>query len=322
MSRYLARRGLTSLAILVGVSVLVFAAMRLVPGDPITIMLGTAELADPKFVEEFRRSYGLDQPIPVQYWAWLSHLLTGDFGRSVVSRELVGDLLLRRLSATLVLGSTAAVLAIVVGILWGVAAAYLRGLFGGMLRSAPLFLMALPSFSIGIALGFIFAVWLRLLPSSGMQSPVDGGSVMDILRHTVLPAVTLAVYPSAFTARLTHASIDELQREDFVRTAQASGIPPGRITLLHVLPNALLPVITNGGVMVGYMLTAAVFVEAVFAWPGVGTMMVAGVLNRDYPVVQAGALLVATTFVMLSWLIDALYGLVDPRINVRGRPAR
>jgi peptide/nickel transport system permease protein len=296
--------------------------MRLVPGDPITIMLGTAELADPKFVDEFRRSYGLDQPIPVQYWAWLSHLLTGDFGRSVVSRELVGDLLLRRLSATLVLGSTAAVLALVVGILWGVAAAYVRGLFGGVLRSAPLFLMALPSFSIGIALGFIFAVWLRLLPSSGMQSPVDGGSVMDILRHTVLPAVTLAVYPSAFTARLTQASIDELQREDFVRTAQASGIPPGRITLLHVLPNALLPVMTNGGVMVGYMLTAAVFVEAVFAWPGVGTMMVAAVLNRDYPVVQAGALLVATTFVMLSWIIDVLYGLVDPRINVRGRPAQ
>ncbi|HEV8470463.1 MAG TPA: ABC transporter permease [Candidatus Limnocylindria bacterium] len=322
MSRYLARRGLASLAILVGVSVLVFAAMRLVPGDPITIMLGTAELADPKFVDEFRRSYGLDQPIPVQYWAWLSHLLTGDFGRSVVSRELVGDLLLRRLSATLVLGSTAAVLALVVGILWGVAAAYVRGLFGGVLRSAPLFLMALPSFSIGIALGFIFAVWLRLLPSSGMQSPVDGGSVMDILRHTVLPAVTLAVYPSAFTARLTQASIDELQREDFVRTAQASGIPPGRITLLHVLPNALLPVMTNGGVMVGYMLTAAVFVEAVFAWPGVGTMMVAAVLNRDYPVVQAGALLVATTFVMLSWIIDVLYGLVDPRINVRGRPAQ
>ncbi|MGH2472482.1 MAG: ABC transporter permease [Candidatus Limnocylindria bacterium] len=320
MSNYFVHRSLVSLGILFGVSVLVFGAMRLVPGDPITIMLGTAEIADPKIVEEFRRSYGLDEPIPVQYWAWLSHLLTGDFGRSVVSRELVGDLLWRRLSATFVLGSTAAVLALSVGVLWGVASAYVRGVVGWALRSAPLFFMALPSFSIGIALAFVFAVWLRLLPSSGMQSPVDGGSPIDILRHTLLPAVTLAVYPSAFTARITQATIDELQREDFVRTAHASGIPPGRIALFHVLPNALLPVVTNGGVMVGYMLTAAVFVEAVFAWPGVGAMMVGSVLNRDYPVVQAGALLVAATFVLLSWIIDALYGLVDPRINMGGKP--
>lgn len=320
MSSYFIRRSLASLGILFGVSVLVFTTMRLVPGDPITIMLGTAEIADPKLVEEFRRSYGLDQPIPVQYWAWLSHLLAGDFGRSLVSRELVGDVLVRRLGATLILGGTAAVLALAVGLLWGVAAAYVRGVFGGILRSAPLFFMALPSFSIGIALGFIFAVWLRLLPSSGMQSPVDGGSAIDVLRHTLLPAITLAVYPSAFTARITQASIDELQNEDFVRTARASGIPPGRITFLHVLPNALLPVMTNGGVMVGYMLTAAVFVETVFAWPGIGTMMVTAVLNRDYPLVQAGAFVVATTFVLLSWIIDSLYGLVDPRINVRGRP--
>jgi len=307
---------------MLGVSILVFVAIRLVPGDPITVMLGAADIHDAKLVEQFRHDYGLDQPLPAQYWAWSSHILGGDFGRSISTRELVGDVVGRRLSATLFLGGAASLIALTVGILWGVIAAYMRGFGGAALRSAPLVLMALPSFSIGIALAFVFAVWLRLLPSSGMESPIDGGTLPDLLRHLVLPAVTLAVYPAAFTARITNASIDELRGEDFVRTAYAAGIPERRVMLRHVLPNALLPVVTNGGVMVGYMLTAAVFVEAVFAWPGIGTMMVSSVLARDYPVVQAGAFVVSGTFVGLSWLIDTLYVFIDPRISMRGRAAQ
>ena len=318
MAAQILRRALASVGIMIGVSILVFVAIRLVPGDPITVMLGAADIHDADLVERFRSEYGLDQPLPAQYWAWASHILGGDFGRSVSTRELVGEVVGRRLSATLVLGGAASVLALTVGIVWGVVAAYLRGMAGAALRSAPLVLMALPSFSIGIALAFVFAVWLRLLPSSGMESPVDGGTLPDLLRHTILPAVTLAVYPAAFTARITHASIDELRGEDFVRTAYAAGIPDRRVMLRHVLPNALLPVVTNGGVMIGYMLTAAVFVETVFAWPGVGTMMVESVLARDYPLVQAGAFVVAGTFVGLSWLIDTLYVFIDPRIDSRG----
>lgn len=318
----LLRRALASIGILIGVSILVFVAIRLVPGDPITVMLGAADIHDATLVERFKAEYGLDQPLPTQYWSWASHILSGDFGRSISTRELVGDVVGRRLSATLVLGGVASIIALTVGVLWGVLAAYLRGAGGAALRSAPLVLMALPSFSIGIALAFVFAVWLRLLPSSGMESPVEPGQFVDQLKHTILPAVTLAVYPAAFTARITHASIDELRGEDFVRTAYAAGIPDGRVMLRHVLPNALLPVVTNGGVMVGYMLTAAVFVETVFAWPGIGTMMVTSVLARDYPVVQAGAFVVAGTFVTLSWLIDTLYVFIDPRINMRGRAAQ
>lgn len=322
MAPHLMRRALASAGILFGVSILVFVAIRLVPGDPVTVMLGAGDIGNPELVAEFRRDYGLDEPLPVQYWAWASHILSGDLGRSVATHEQVGNIISRRLSATLFLGSIAAVIALVVGILWGVTGAYARGLLGLGLRSAPLFCMALPSFSIGIALGFLFAVWLRLLPASGMQSPVDGGDPLDLLLHVILPAVTLAFYPAAMTARITQATIDELKSEDFVRTAYAAGIPERRVMLRHILPNALLPVITNGGVMVGNILTSAVFVEAVFAWPGVGSMMVNGVLSRDYPVVQAGAFLVAATFVGLSWLIDALYVLVDPRINMRAQTAR
>jgi peptide/nickel transport system permease protein len=316
---HLLRRALASVGIMLGVSILVFVAIRLVPGDPITVMLGAADIHDASLVERFRAEYGLDDPLPVQYWAWASHILGGDFGRSISTRELVGDVVGRRLSATLVLGGAASVIALTLGIAWGVLASYLRGVGGASLRSAPLVLMALPSFSIGIALAFIFAVWLRLLPSSGMESPIDPGQLPDQLKHTILPAVTLAVYPAAFTARITHAAIDELRGEDFVRTAYAAGIPDRRVMLRHVLPNALLPVVTNGGVMVGYMLTAAVFVETVFAWPGIGTMMVASVLARDYPVVEAGAFVVAGTFVGLSWLIDTLYVFIDPRIDLRAR---
>lgn len=280
-----------------------------------SLWLGKADQANAALVAEFRKSYGLDEPLPVQYIAWLSHTLGGDFGRSLDTNEPVGDIIGRRISATLVLASLAAVLALSVGVPWGVAAAYLGGILGRLLRSAPLVLLSIPSFAFGIALAFVFAVWLRLLPSSGMVSPVDGGGTLDVLRHAILPAVTLAILPASLTARITAGTLDELRHEDFVRTALAAGIPTRRIALRHVLPNALLPVITNSGVLVGYMFTSAVFVEAVFGWPGIGTMMVSAVQGRDYPTLQAGAFVVASVFVLISWIVDVAYSLVDPRIK-------
>ena len=314
-SGYLLRRTAASIGILFGVSIMVFVAIRLVPGDPVSLMLGKADQANPQLVADFRRSYGLDDPLPIQYFQWVTHALSGDFGRSLDTRERVGDLLQRRLEATLVLASLAAVIALSVGLLWGVVAAYARGAIGTTLRSAPLVLMSVPPFAYGIALGYIVAVWLRLLPSSGMTSPVDGGGFLDVLRHAVLPAVTLAIIPASLTARITAGTLDELRHEDFVRTALAAGIPERRVALRHVLPNALLPVVTNAGVLVGYMFTSAVLVEAVFSWPGVGTMMIHAVENRDYPVLQAGAFIVASVFVVVNWVVDALYGIIDPRIR-------
>jgi ABC-type dipeptide/oligopeptide/nickel transport system permease component len=152
-----------------------------------------------------------------------------------------------------------------------------------------------------------------------MESPTSSGDVGDILLHTILPAAVLAVYPAAFTARLVQGSMDEVKNEDFVRAARSLGIRRGRITVQHVFPNAVLPVMTNGAVLIGYMITAAVFVEQVFAWPGIGSMMVDAVLMRDYPVLEAGAIVVTITYVVLSLIVDFLYGLADPRVDIRKR---
>jgi peptide/nickel transport system permease protein len=312
--RILRRTG-SSIGILLGVSILVFVAVRLVPGDPVSLMLGKADTANPQLVAEFRRAYGLDDPLPVQYVAWLSHVVRGDFGRSLDTQEPVAAILGRRISATLILASVAAVVAAIVGVLWGVAAAYSRGVAGHGLRSLPMVLMSVPAYTLGIALTFVFAVSLRLLPSSGMQSPVDGGGPLDLLRHLILPAATLAIFPAALTARITSGTLDELRHEEYVRTAYASGLSGRRVALRHVLPNALLPIITNIGVLIGGMFTAAVFVETIFGWPGVGTMMVNAVGGRDYPTLQAGAFVVAAVFVILNWGVDLAYGAIDPRVR-------
>lgn len=314
---YLARRFLSSIGILFGVSALVFVAVRLVPGDPVSLMLGKADQSDAALVAAFRLSYGLDEPLPVQYARWISHIGIGDFGRSLVTGEPVVAILANRIGNTAILASLAAVLAISVGVLWGVAAAYLRGWPGRLLRSAPMILMSVPAYSFGIALGFIFAVTLRWLPTSGMTAPVDGGGALDILRHWVLPGVTLSIFPASLTARITTGTLDELRDEDFVRTARAAGLSSRRIAVRHVLPNALLPVVTNAGVLVGGMFTSAVFVEAVFGWPGIGTAIVDAVGNRDYPTLQAGAFVVGAVFVVINWIVDTLYGFIDPRIKTQ-----
>lgn len=314
MTRIL-HRTLASIGILLGASILVFAAVRFIPGDPISLLLGKADTTNAALVAEFRRAYGLDDPLPIQYVAWLGHIVRGDFGRSLDTQEPVTTILARRIPATLILASVAAVVAVAVGILWGVAAAYAGGPIGRTLRSLPMVLMSVPSYTIGIALTFIFAVSLRVLPSSGMQSPVDPGGPLDLLRHLILPATTLAIFPAALTARITSGTVDELRHEEYVRTAFAAGLSARRVALRHVLPNALLPIITNTGVLVGGMFTAAVFVETIFGWPGIGTMMVGAVSARDYPLLEAGAFIVAGVFVFINWVVDILYGVIDPRVR-------
>jgi peptide/nickel transport system permease protein len=309
----------TPVATMLGASVVVFLAIHFVPGDPTETLLSSAGRSNPALVAQFRAAYGLDQPIWIQYVAWLGHVLTGDFGRSVVTNERVTDVVWTRLSATLLLGGVASVIALTAGIVFGMVASYARPRVGAALKTIPLIGLAFPSFAIGIALSFVFAVKLHLLPSSGMQSPTGTGDLGEILVHTILPALALSVYPAAFTARLVQGSMEEVEEQDFVRTAKSLGIPGWRITVQHVFPNAVLPVITNGAVLIGYMLTAAVFVEQVFNWPGIGSMMVNAVLTRDYPLLEAGALVVALTYVLLSLAVDFLYGRVDPRVKVRQR---
>jgi peptide/nickel transport system permease protein len=305
---------------LLGVSILVFVAIRLVPGDPVTVMLSEANRSDPALVEKFRIAYGLNQPLWVQYWDWIRHVVVGDFGQSITLDEPVSAIVWPRLGATLLLGSVASVIALTTGITYGVLATYIRGGRSRILKSLPLVGLAFPSFGVGVALVFVFAVTLHLLPPSGIQSPLQNGGVADVLVHTILPAVALSLYPAAFTARLVQGAMEEVRGEDYVRTARSLGVSPLRVATQHILPNAMLPVLTNGAVLIGYMITAAVFIESVFNWPGIGSMMVNAVLGRDYPVLEAGALVTALTYIVLSMGVDFLYGVADPRVNIRKRP--
>ena len=191
------RRVGSAAVVLAMVTFLVFVTIRLVPGDPITTMLSRASISNPELVAQFRSDYGLDQPIPVQFVVWLRHILTGDFGKSIVSSERVSVLLWSRLSATILLGVVAIILAFSVGIAWGVAATVARGVVGKTLRFAPLLGVTVPSFSIGLAMSFLFAVVLKVLPASGMTSFVGGGGPLDVATHAILPAISLAIFPGS-----------------------------------------------------------------------------------------------------------------------------
>ena len=302
---------------LLSASVLLFTVIRLIPGDPITILLGSANIYDPELVARTRVAYGLDQPLPVQYAAWMSHILQGDFGRSLVTSEPVAAIIGRRLGPSLLLGLGASIIGVFLGLAWGIAAGYVRGPGRNVLRALPMVSLAVPAFSVGLLLVFVFAVQLGLLPASGLASPLEGDtpSLDSALSHLVLPSLALSLVPASLIARLTYASIDEVEQEEFIRTSRALGVRPLRIAVQHSLPNVLLPIITTGGLLVSALITNAVLIEAVFSWPGIGTMMISAVQQRDYTVVQAGILVVATVYVISSLVVDGLYLLADPRVR-------
>lgn len=312
----LSRTG-SSLLVLLGASIVLFAVVRLIPGDPVTILLGSANIYDPALVERTRAEYGLDQPLPVQYLAWISHILQGDFGRSLVTSEPVAAIVGRRLGPSLMLGLGASTLGLSIGLVWGIAAGYLTSAARSTLRALPMVTLVVPSFSIGLLLVFIFAVSLGILPASGFASPLEGDTptLGSAIVHLILPSLALSLVPASLVARLTYATIDEVEQEEFIRTARALGVPSLRIAVQHSLPNVLLPIITTGGLLVSALITNAVLIETVFSWPGIGTMMISAVQQRDYAVVQAGILVVATVYVLSSLAVDALYLVADPRVR-------
>lgn len=317
MGRYVLSRAGSSLLVLLGASIILFAVIRLIPGDPITILLGSANIVNPELVAKARAEYQLDAPIPLQYLSWLGHVIQADFGRSLVTTEPVSAIVGRRLGPSLLLGVAASTLGLLLGLTWGVAAGYLTGARRSFLRNAPMLMLVIPSFSIGLLLVFIFAVTLGVLPASGIASPLEGTdpSIPSALAHLVLPALALCLVPASLVARLTYATIDEVEQEEFIRTARALGVPPLRIAIQHSLPNVLLPIITTGGLLVSALITNAVLIETVFSWPGIGTMMISAVQQRDYPLVQAGIIVVAFVYVVSSFAVDALYLVADPRVR-------
>ena len=314
MRRYLARRLLLLVPVLAGVSIVIFLVLHLSPGDPAEIMLGSQ--ATKEDLARLREQMGLNEPLPVQYVHWISHVLRGDLGRSLWMKRPVLPEVLQRLKATLLLTVTALVLSTVVGLAFGVAsAAWPRSLLDRFSAAASLFGASMPSFWLGIVLMVIFALWLGWLPASGMFAPYGGGGAADLLSHLVLPAVTLAAASVTIVARLTRSTMLEALGQDYIRTARAKGVTEGFVVLRHGLKNALIPIVTVIGVQAGYLLGGAVLTETVFAWPGVGTLMVQGILARDFPLVQGCVLVVALSFALINLGVDLLYAWLDPRIR-------
>ena len=297
-------------------SVGVFLLLHLVPGDPVAVLAGPD--ATPETIQAMRQDLGLDKPLPVQYGMWLSRVVQGDFGRSYAYRRPVGELIVQRIPATVELTLAGLTLALLVAMPTGVMAAVRQGsAFDWLASTLSGFAIAIPNFWFGILAITVFSLMLGWLPPGGLveltRDPVGG------LRFLVLPAVTLALTQAAVLSRFVKSSVLDVLYEDYVRTARAKGLSEPRITSRHVVRTALIPIATVLGLEFGRLLGGAVIVESVFAWPGVGLLIIQGILHRDYPIVQATLLLLVITFVAVNLVTDLLYGFLDPRIRLSAR---
>ncbi len=336
MLNFLLRRLATLLPTLIGVTLVAFGLIRLVPGDPIAIMMGERALDDTTHAR-LMHELGLDQPLWRQYADYVGGLLHGDLGRSLVSHEPVSHEFLALFPATAELALFALLLAIVLGMALGTGAALRRGslLDQGVMGVATVG-YSMPVFWWGLILIMFFSVGLGWTPVSGRIAVeydvqrVTGFMLVDAafhdepgawrsaLRHLLLPALVLGTSTTAVIARMTRSSLLEVLREDYMRSARARGLSPARVVLVHGLRNALIPVITVIGLKVGSLLAGAVLTETIFSWPGIGKWLIDAIARRDYPVVQAGILISACTFIAVNLLVDLLYGVVNPRIRKQG----
>jgi peptide/nickel transport system permease protein len=312
--RYIFQRVIGLVGVLFGVSIVLFLALHLAPGDPAQLLLGP--LVRPDDLARLRQELGLDQPLPIQYLTWLGHVLQGDLGRSIASHRPVLTEVIERFQATALLAGASLLISAVVGIGVGVLAAVNRG--GRIDRISMLLAllsMSTPSFWLGMVLIIVFALVLGVLPGSGMISPRDDGGILDVLAHLILPALTLAAVPTAVISRLTRSSMLEVIGLDYVRTARGKGLSERLLIIRHVMPNALIGVATLVGIEAGYLLAGAVLVETVFAWPGLGSLLVTSILKRDFPLVQGGVMLIALSYVLINLVTDLAYAYLDPRIR-------
>jgi len=311
--RYFLRRIAFMMPVLLGVTIVVFLIMNLAPGDPAMIMLGHD--ATPEAVAQLRAELGLDQALPLRYAYWLGNVLHGDFGRSIWLGQPVLDEVLNRFQATALLAVVALFMSTIMGIFLGVISSVREhSILDRLSMLLALFGVSMPVFWLGIMLILCFSLSLRWLPPAGMVSP-SGGDLPDLARHLVLPSITLAAPATAIVARLTRASMLEVIRQDYIRTAAAKGLGESAVILRHGLKNALIPVVTVIGVQVGNLLGGAVITETVFAWPGLGSLIVKGVLTRDFLLVQGGVLFIALVFSSVNLFVDMMLGYLDPRIR-------
>jgi ABC-type dipeptide/oligopeptide/nickel transport system permease component len=304
---FILRRLLLTVPVLLGVLFVVMLTMDLIPGDPVALMLGDA--ATKETIATFREHLGLDRPLVVRYVRYLGQVVTGDLGRSIQQHRPVVDELAEAWPATLQLTVVALALAAVVGVATGiVSAVWPNSLFDSLSRLSSLFGLSMPVFWTGLVLIVIFAFWLPLLPVGGVGSPA----------HLVLPAVTLALPSIAMIARMTRSSVLEVLREDYVRTARAKGVRERLVVAKHALRNAAIPILTLVGLQAGQLMGGAVLTETVFAWPGLGRLMVKAIFARDYILLQGAVLIFAMAFVLINLVVDLSYGALDPRVSRQG----
>ena len=314
MHLYVLKRILAVVPVLLGLTVIVFLIMALIPGDPATAILGS--FATPENVARLNRDLGLDQPPVRRYLIWLGNLLQGDLGRSYSLDRPVLDEVRERFSATLVLAGAAFVLCTLWGLLIGIwTAARQYGWTDRILTFVVLIGISVPSFWLGLLLILFFAVDLRWLPASGMYAIYGGGDLPDLLRHLILPAFTLSVVATGVIARLTRSAMLEVLRQDFIRTARAKGVSETRVLYVHAFKAALVSVVPVLGVQAGFVLGGAVYIETVFQWPGVGRMLVQAISTRDVLLVQGGVVFVAAAYVLFNLLVDLAQSWLDPRIE-------
>ena len=334
MLRFVVRRLLQLIPILFGLSILLFAWLRLLPGGPASALLG--ERATPERVAAINRAYGLDQPIWVQYWRYLQRVIRFDFGDSITDGRPVTRVLLDQFPGTVELAFAALLFATVVGIPLGYFAARRQGsALDGASVVGSLIGITIPVFFLAFLLKYVFAVRLGWLPPSGRQDVrieathitnffvLDGlltrelDASWDALKHLILPAIALGTIPLAIIVRITRAAVLDVVNEDYVRTAEAKGLTTAVIRRRHVLRNAMLPVVTIIGLQLGLLLSGAILTERVFAFPGIGQEIADSVFNKNYPVLQGSILFIAVLYVLINLVVDILYGLLDPRVRVR-----
>lgn len=314
MIAYILRRLLALVPVLFGLSLIVFAIMALIPGDPALAILGA--YATPENIARLNIQLGLDRPLPVQYLTWLGNILTGDFGRSYSLNRPVIDEVLERFQATLILAGAALMLCTVWGLLAGIVAAVRQyGWADRVVTFLVLVGISIPSFWLGLLLILLFAVQLGWLPASGMYAVYGGGDLADLLRHLVLPAVTLSAVAAGVIARLTRSAMLEVLRQDFIRTARAKGVGERGVVYRHALKAAMVSVVPVIGVQAGFVLGGAVYIETVFQWPGIGRMLVNAISTRDILLVQGGVLVVAASYVLFNLAADVVQHLLDPRVK-------
>ncbi len=333
MLRFVVRRLLLLVPILLGLSILVFLWVRALPAGPAQSLLG--ERATPETIAQIEEQYGLDEPIHVQYFSYLKTLGTGDLGTTIRTRRPVTDELKERFPATIELTIAALIFAVSIGIPLGFIAAKRYGTFidhSSLLLS--LLGISIPVFFLAILLKYVFSVELGLLPTVGridvtidLEHPTNFYTIdaliagdlyafWDVIKHLILPAIALGSIPLAIIARITRAAVLDVQNEDYVRTARAKGLSPRVVDSRHIFRNALLPIMTIVGLQIGLLLSGAVLTETVFAFPGMGSWLVEAIRQRDYPILQGGILFVSLVFVLMNLIVDVSYALINPRIRV------